>query len=864
MTTVAEWIRRLWYLLNRKRFEEALRLEMEAHRESLAEPERFGNILYLREQSRDVWGWLWLDHWLRDFRVASRMIMREAGFSLTVTVTLALGFVLATCTFAVVNAYMIRALPYPQADRLYHIRYAPQGRPEPGGMARLDWKDLADVVELSDSSLLTRLFVYHGMARREVTGLSVSLGSMDLLGIRTIMGRSLEAGDFQSQSEQVVLVSAAWWQTNFSEDGQIIGRLFRASRGSLAEPDETFRVVGILPPEFRYARETARGPMSFVVPLRVPAQSYFVRLLAGVPPPVAEKRLTEAVRSIATSMPPQWTGIRLESARERYMAEVRPMLTAIAAASGIVLITVCVNIAVLMLLRSLRRRKEIAVRLALGAGRSQIVRMLASEIFLLCGVALAAGLTVSKVALQLLAPAIESRLGLTAPGGSQAISLNATVLAVAGGISIVIAIVLSLVPLLALRQERLAESIQQGGRGGTRGESSRWARYSLVTVEISASLSLLAGSALMIRTVMNLVRTDLGFETANIVRARVALPARTYRDAEAFMPFYNRLSNRLSTEATPFALANFLMLYEAPKQTVEVEPGSGVSQRGGVLAVSDGFFAMFGIRVVQGRGFIAADRAGSEPVAMVSESLARQTWPNSSVVGRRIRTADQPVPNSPLTVWRTVVGVVRDVRHTHTDIDLNDIYIPFSQAPSRYAQLFLKTRQSVPALKSVEAIAASIDPQVQISTDLTGRASLDYEVARLLAGPGFLMSSLTGFALFALFLSLLGIYGVAAFAAHQREREVAIRMAIGASRADIIRMFLKESAGVLAIGVVVGSLGAGAIANLLRTQIFGVEPFDSLALIAAVIVMVTAGLAATLGPAQRAAAANPVSALQEV
>jgi len=859
MTKLAEWMRQIWYLLNRRRFEEALRLEMEAHRESMAQPKRFGNPLHLREQSRDVWGLVWLDDWRRDFRLAARQMRRAPGFALTVIVTLALGFVLATSTFAVVNAYLIRALPYPESDRLYHVRYAPQGRPEPRGMSRMDFRELADVVELADSSLLTRFLVNNGAAGRDAQCLMVSQGSMEMLGVRVVAGRPLELADFQAGAEQVALVDPVWWKSHFGEDGSPLGRTFRASRLNIAEPEETYRVAGVLPPEFRYARELRRGTVPIVIPLRVPAQSYFVRLQGGVPVEAAEKRLTEAARRIATSIPAQWNGIRLEPARERFIAEVRPMLTAMGTAAGIVLLTVCVNIAVLMLLRSMRRQKEIAVRHALGAGRSQILRMVAAEALLLCGGALAIGLIVSRAVLGWLAPAIESQLGLAAPGGAEAIGLDGTVYAAAAGCSLLIAVLLSFVPLLAQRQERLAESMQAGGRGGAGNESSRWVRYALVTVEVAASLALLAGSGLMIRTVMNLVGTDLGMSMENVVRARVALPMRTYPEAATFGPFYERLVYRLSNERTPFALANFILLYEAPKQTMEVE--GAAAQRGGLLAISDGFIELFGMKVFAGRGFDAGDRAGSEPVAIVSESLARRTWPNSSAVGKRIRTADQPVPDSPLTVWRTVVGVVRDVRQTHTDLDLNDIYIPFAQAPSRYAQLFLKTGKPVSEWKKVEAMAAAIDPQVQISSDFPARTALEHEVSKLLAGPRFLMSSLTGFAAFALFLSVLGIYGVAAFAAHQREKEVAIRMAVGASRGDIVRLFLRESALVLGVGVLIGSAGAAVVAGLLRTQIFGVQPFAISAFLAPAVLIVGAGLVATLLPAQKAAGKSPLVAL---
>jgi putative ABC transport system permease protein len=857
-----ELARRLWYLINRKRFEEALRQEMEAHREILGDPVRFGNTLRLREQSREMWGWRWLDDALRDFRLGARALSRSPGFFTTVVSSLALALFITIATFTVVNAYLIRSLPYPEADRLYHVIYAPTGRPEPGGMAAFDWRDVADVVELADSSRQTRLYVVHdGGARRDALGLSVSAGSLEMLGVRASAGRSLEPTDFQAQGERAALVNADWWHANFGEGGQILGSTFRASPGNLAEPAETFRVVGLLPPGFRYARETARGPMSFVLPLRDPAQSYFLRLRKGVPVSLAEHRLTEAAKRIATSIPADWPGVRLESARQRYAGHLRPVLTAITAASGLVFLAAFLNIAVLILLRSLRRRQEVAVRLALGAGRFRIVRMFAAEACLVAALALASALVLSHTALGALAPLIEARLGLPAPSGPPAIGLDGSVFAVAGLLGLSIALMLSWIPVLGPGQQKLAETVHGAGRGATDGNRLRWFRLTLVSVEIGASLALIVGSSLMIRTVITLVRTDLGLQTAHVVRARAALPPGRYPDADRFLPYYDRLASSLSAEGIPFALTNFILLYDPPSQTMEVE--SGQAQRAGVIAVSEGFFPLFGIEVLQGRKFMAGDRPGSEPVAVISESLARRTWPDENAVGRRIRTAEQAVPDSPLTVWRTVVGVVRDIRQTHTDEDLADIYLPFAQAPNAFGKVFLKTDRPSQALKRVEAISASIDPQVLMSTDIPEAGSLEAEVQRLLAGPRFLMSLMTGFAVFALSLTLVGMYGVFAFAAQQRKREVAIRMAVGASPGEIVRLFLKEASIVVLIGLAIGSAGAIALGRLLRQQVYGVGLLDPLTLFAAVALVVATGIAAVWWPAQRAATQPPLRALRE-
>lgn len=864
-SAIGEWFRRIWYLLNRRRFEEALQRDMEAHRQAMADPRRFGNTLRIREESGDVWGWRWLDDTARDLRVAVRTLSRTPGFALVAIGSLALGLVLTVSTVAVVNAYLIRQMPFPKAERLYHVIYAPQGTREPGGAGRIDWQSLQATIEYADQSTMARFFLRDAMGKREVQGLSVAEGSLEMLGVEVTAGRSLVADDFRPQAEKVALIGTTFWRTYFNSDPQVIGRVFRANPSSLAEAGESFRVVGVLPDGFRWAREYSRGLMEFVVPRPVPMQAYMVRLQEGVPVALAEQRLTEEVKRIATSMPANWQGVKLVSTQDRYTAEMKPMLASVTAAVAFVLIIVCVNVAVLVLLRAIRRQDEVAVRLALGAGRKHVVRLLLAEALLLSGAAMTIGLTLSSVALRLLGPFIEARLGREAPGGTAALSIDSTVLLAAGGLGLSIALLLSLVPLLATWKDWIAGALRGGGRGGTDGRGVRLLRSSLIAVEVGAALALLVGCGLMIQTFLNLVRTDLGIQTSHIVRTRIALPARTYPEDASFLHFYERLNERLSTESTPFALASFIPLYETPQQRIELEPGREATLRAGVMSVSDGYFPMFGIPVLQGRIFVRTDRAGSTPVAIVSDSLARALWPDGGAVGRQIRTAEHPVPGSPLTVWRTVVGVVRDVRQTYVDQDLNDIYLPFLQAPSRYAPLYLKTTQP-PSLwgKMLGDAVTGIDPLVLLSGDITGEKTLDLEAARQLAGPRFLMSLLTSFAAVAALLAILGIYGVTAYAAQQREREIAIRIAVGAANSQIVRMFLKDSGIVIAVGIAGGLIGASAVGKLLASQLFGVRPLDVSTYLATAALLGVAGLLASWWPARSAAAKSPVGALNNI
>jgi putative ABC transport system permease protein len=802
------------------------------------------------------------DLW-RDLRYGVRTLGKHKGFTTVTVLSLSLGLALTATTMAVVNAYLLRALPFPAARRLYHVNYVPQGVPEPRGLTSLDWKTLNDIIEIADNSTSARFYLTDGGYTQEAQSLLVAPGVLDALGVRVTLGRSLREEDFRAEADRVALISDAMWRERFGAAPDVMERQFRATQATQNGVAESFRVVGVLPPDFRYVRGYERGAVEILTPLRTSRQTYMVRLRAGVPVAFAEQRITEAVKSVGTAFPPNWNGVRLESVHERYVAGLKPMLMAITVAAGIVLVIVCVNVAALMLLRTLRRQKEMAVRVALGAEGRHIARMLIIESCLICGAALVLGLAQTSFMLRLLAPLIEERLGRGAPGGTAAIALDPTVLLIVGGAGLMIALALSFFPLLMPWQRRLADTLRREGRSGTDGPMMRRTRSGLIALEVAASLALLVGGGLMTRSVINLLRTDLGFQTEHIVRLRVALPDRTYPDAAAFVRFFDRFAERLSAAAnTPFALTNFPPFVEPTKQPLEVAAADGDAKnlRAGVIAVSDGYFDLLGIRIKQGRSFTAGDRLEAEPVAIISETLARRLWPNESALGKRMRTAEQPTSNAPLRVWRTIVGVARDVRQTYTDTDQSDVYLPFLQASNRYAPLFIRSERPPSFwLKTLRATVGGIDQGVLIS----GGDTFDGQARQQLAGPRFLMSLLTGFALFATFVAMLGIYGVTAYTVQQREREVAIRIALGATPGAIIRMFLRQGGLVLAMGIAGGLMGAAAVARLLTTQLHGVQPFDAATLLGACTLMSVAGLLAIWWPARRAAAKTPLAALNE-
>ncbi|AHG92465.1 MacB-like periplasmic core domain protein (plasmid) [Gemmatirosa kalamazoonensis] len=832
----------------------------EARRRALA---AFGGVERHRDDLRDLRAAL-PDDLGRDVRIAWRSLRATPAFMLATVASLAFGLALAASAAAVVHAYLGRtALPYAHADRLYHVMYAPPGPVEPHGMSTLDWSTLRDVVRDAVTSQGVSYTLGEGADAQALAALRVSFGFVRGLGVRATIGRPLVADDYASDADgRAALISDALWRGRFGADSRVLGRRLRVEVEGHPGTFETLHVVGVMAPGFWYGR-TSDTQVDVLTPLRTHATTYVVRLRDDVTAERAARRLTEAVRAAATWIPPDWPGVTVEGMQERYVREMRPRLVAIAVAAGLVLAITCVNVAVLTLLRTMRRGRDVAVRVMLGAGRASLLRLHLVEIGMLCGAALAGGVALTAAALRALAPRIEAELGKPAPAGPSAIGVDWTVLALVGGVSVLIALLLACVPALLPWQRRLAESLRRAGRAGSDGPVMRRARSTLVALEIAGSLALVAGCGLMIRSAVAMIGTDLGYDTAGIVRVRVRLRQETYPDAAAFQRFYARLAERMAAAGGPRpAYASWPPYADVPTQTVDVDGRAGEGVAGGVVAVGDGYFATLGIALRKGRALTDADRVESEPVAVVSETLARRLWPNGDALGRRIRPHETMQPGAAPAPWRTVVGVVADVRQTYVDADANDVYIPYYQNPQlgRYGSFYLRARGTSPgaAARMARAAVAEVDPRAIVRDVLT----VDDE-DRELASARFMTSLLTGFAAFAALLATLGIYGVVAYAAQQRQRELAIRMAVGATRPAVVGLFVRDSGAVVGAGLALGVLAALAVARVLAHQLYGVGPFDAATLAASCAVMAVVALVAVWWPASRATARSPVTVLSE-
>jgi predicted permease len=616
---------------------------------------------------------------------------------------------------------------------------------------------------------------------------------------------------------------------------------------------ETFRIVGVLAPDFYFGRD-GRTPVDVLVAHAAPIRTYMVRLRAGVPQGAAEQRITEAARRAATSpIPADWTGVQLESVRERWVGSLRPILFGVTAAAGLVLIIVCANVAVLMLLRSMRRQREVAVRMALGSAWHHIVRMLLAETLLICGAALALGIALTGLMLGTLAPLVETQLGRQAPTAA-GIALDGNVLAIVGAVSLTVAVALSLAPLTSWGRG-LTNALRQDARVASEGRAIRRVRGALIAFEVAGSLVLLVGCGLMVRSVLSMLDTELGFEPKGLSASRVMLRARNYPDG-AYGRFHERFAAELSAAAgAPVVFSTWPPFVPPPAHLIEADGGSAGAM-GGFIGVSPGYFATFRIPLRQGREFTRAEASTDAAVAVISESLARRLWPGSSAIGRRVRDVEQTPGGSRPGPWRTVIGIAADVRQEYDDADRGDYYAP-RLPDGRFGTFYVRSdRAAGPLFDDLRRIAAAIDRDAVINPP------------RLLAGDDraldrmqFMSYLLTGFAVAAAGLAMLGIYGVTAYGVQQRRKEVAIRVALGATERSVIGIFVGEGAWLLGFGTAAGLLGGVMVSWILRNRVFGVQPFDPPTYVAACVLLVGTGLLAAAWAARAAVLRHPAAAL---
>jgi predicted permease len=788
-----------------------------------------------------------------DFRTALRNLVRAKGFTALSTATLGLGLALCITTLAVVNAYVIRGLPYPAADRLYRVDYVPPGQSPPRGLDTLEWSALDDVVEWPVAWDLDVFYLLGQGATEPTPGAWVTPGYIQALGLRTVLGRVFEAADYHSGAPAVALISHRLWQTRFGGDPRIIGQPLRAYVSDRPDEPEALTIVGVLPADLWHFNAYTE----VIAPLRASSYPYLMRLRPGVPVATAVERVSALVRAGVSGLPADWRPI-LTAELASYTETVRPVLWAVGVSAMLILVIAGANVAVLMLIRGRRREKELAVRHALGASHARLARLVLIEGLVIGLMATGLGLAAVRVALPVLGPSFERFLERRVPGGLESLSIDGTIAAIVVAGGAMVTLLVTLAPLLAMRRNRFVASLTEVSRAATEAPRSSRARAVLIGVEVAASLTLLAGAALMAESALRMLQVDFGVQADRTVTASLTLRQRSYPEPSDRAAYYDRLLARLTGVggSRSAALGDWWPLQGARPRRVDTVAAAPVAGSASVFAVSPAYFETLGMSLTAGRDFDGRDRIGSEPVVVVSESLARQLWPTGSAVGQRL-TIHPDGEGQPIA--HLVIGIVNDVRQSHADPSALDAYLALSQRAGRFAFLYLQQPSTPTWEEDVRRAVAGIDPEIALGAPRSLGLGIEQERAR----PRFLAFLLATLAGLSSLLALVGVHGVIAYAVGQRRREIAVRIAVGASTRTVTQLFLRQGLVVLSIGVAAGLAGAVALGRVLESQLYGVEPADPRILAGAGLSFLSAGLLAVWWPATRAARVDPAAILKE-
>ena len=791
--------------------------------------------------------------YMSDLRVVFRMLGRTPGFAVAAIGTLGLGLAVTIVALLLVKAYLFTALPYHSAHQLYDVRYAAPGQRPPGGLEALDWESLADIAAEQIAWDLDAFYLIGGQQAEMVPGAWVTPGFVQGLGVQPAIGRGLDASAFAPGAGNLALISHRLWTSRFGADPGILGRTFSAYVSDRPQEAETFTIVGVMPAAFWHVNVYT----DVIVPLRAKTYPYMVRVREGVTAEQLGARIGELVRREASRVPDGWAPQVMPS-HSLYVQSVRPILRAVWIAAALVLVVACANVAGLLVVRATGRQREIAVRAALGAGPGRIARLLLVESLVMGACATALALLAAQLLLGSLGPSIQLQLGRRVPGGLSALALDGWSAAAAVLVGLATVVICTLAPLATLARPALAGVLQRSSRSATERRSSRL-RASLITVEIAVSLALLGGSALMLRTVAGLAAVDLGFDANRVLLASMTLRQNRYPDAASRHAMFERLTSRL--DALPGARAVGLTT-AWPMQPPRAVPVSIAGRPDGGTAglhfIDDGYLEALQIPLAGGRAFTSRDRTGSAPVALVSESLARRLWPSGDVLSRSL-TVEEGDGDAPGRVERAVVGVVRDVRQGPQDQDPADVYVPMLQSPGRFSFVLLRTSgDPAGSVTAFRAAVREVDPEIAVPNARPLQVVVDESAAR----PRAIAWLLSSFALMATVLALIGVFGVVSHTVRQREREIAIRIAVGADPARLTRLFVRQGLMVLGAGLIIGLAGAVATGRLIESQLFGVTASDPVALVGAAAAFAAVGMAAIWWPSRRAAATDPAIALR--
>ncbi len=796
---------------------------------------------------------------LQDLRYGTRMLLKHPGFTLIAILTLAIGIGANTAIFSVVNSVLLRPLPFKEPEKIVKIweTFHPKGQGTVSVANLKDWREQNDVFE----HIAAYTFGNYSLQGREhperIPGVTVTPDFFDVMGVQPALGRLFQEGETQAGSTRLVVISTRLWQRNFGSDPGIIGK-------EITLGGENFTVIGVMPSSFRFPSQLTDlwVPLVFTPEEQANrgSHSYFAiaRLKPGVTFAQAQEQMVTIAGRLEQQYPDNQSGrsVLLVDLQEEVVGYMRQSLLMLLGAVGFVLLIACTNVANLLLARATGRRKEIAIRTALGAGRGRLIRQLLTESVLLSVTGGALGLLLGRWGTDGLVALATGYLPR-----SQEVSLDSRVIIFTLTISVLTGILAGLAPAVQVSKTNLQESLKEGGRSGD-SPHRNIVRSLLVVGQTASALVLLVGAGLLIKSFLQLQRVDSGLRPENTLTMRLTLPSSKYNTQQAVSGFYDQLLPRVS--GLPGVVSAGVITLLPVQQygtngSINIE-GQGPYPPGQAplaefRVTSPDYFTTFRIPLVAGRFYTAQDQANTEPVLVINQALARQFMEGEDPIGKRIRVSG--------TSW-TVIGMVGDVKQSGlTGAARPELYLPYAQGLSadwmRDMTLVVRATSDPTLLtNAIRSEVLGVDPAQPVYNVKT----MEQVIADSFSYQRLNTMLLSIFAGVALLLAVIGIYSVMSYTVTQNTREIGLRMALGAQQMDVLKLIVGQGLMLTLIGVGVGLAASFALTHLMASLLFGVTATDPLTFAAVSLLLIVVAVLACFIPARRATRVDPMVALR--
>ena len=803
----------------------------------------------------------------QDLRYGFRMLLKRPGFTAIAIFALALGIGANTAIFSVVNAVLLRPLPYADPARLMavwetnaQLGPAMRNRNEVALGNFRDWRARSQVFDQFGALFYANVNLTGVAEPERIQSVVVTTNLFQLLGVQQMLGRSFSPDEEKPESRRVVILSHSLWQQRFGSNQDLLGRVLTLNGNPVT-------VIGIMPAAFELQFPSSMR-VDMWLPMRLDAndfdrKTHYLYVLGRLKQGASREQAQAEMNLIAGQLQQEHPETNAEHGgnvvplHKQIVGDIQSYLYVLFAAVGFVLLIACANVANLLLARVATRYREVAVRIALGASRGRLIRQLLTESLMLSALGGLLGLLLANWGIDVLVsltPADVPRL--------HEIGLHAPVFGWTLAISILTGVLFGLAPALQASRPDVNDALKESGGRSPGGLRSSRMRNLLVVSELALAVLLLVGAGLMIKSFVRLQQVTPGFEPKNLLTMNISLPRQKYREPQQANLFFEQLLQHVSTVAGVESVGGIdpLPLSDSNVTTgfvVQGAPYLAPANRPdvGERAVTPGYFQTMRIPVLKGRSFTEQDRDNTPRVIVINEALARRYWPNEEPVEKRLGFDD-----SSKQVWREIVGVVGNVKHQSLDAEAKpEVYFPYQQYPKNFMSLVVRTASDpagmMPAIRNQVLSLDKDQPVFDMKT-------MEQRLAKSVAPSRFVMLLLGVFSALALILAAVGIYGVMAYLVTQRTQEIGIRMALGAQKRDVLKMIVGQGMALTLAGVVIGLIASFALTRLMRTLLFEVAPVDATTFIVVSVVLTSVALLACYFPARRATKVDPLAALR--